>query len=344
MIASNFAPPPRHTFSRAARYVSYIPLYGIGVPLVRALDAAGLWTRIMAAAVARPNEAFGTYEPAASDVFVCAGFKSGTTWLLQIATQIAFRGEAEFENIHHVVPWPDGPPPFQRFMIPLADDSPLWRSPTGLRVIKSHLTLDKVPFSPVARYIAMVRDPKDVIVSGYHFLRSMIYGPLMPSVDHWIDFVLHERRAGDSWAAHLAGFWRVRDHENVLFLTYEDLKRQGRAGIERIAQFMGAALSESELASVARASSFEAMKREQARFDPGQVVPWGGSGYMLRNGRAGGSAELLTPAMQRRIDEICRAQLHELGCDFPYDEEFGGIVRSGGTWHGSDPRIRSQTS
>ena len=45
-----------------------------------------------------------------------------------------------------------------------------------------------MPYTDDARYIAVVRDPKDVCVSGYHFLRSMLWGPLAPSVERWVDY------------------------------------------------------------------------------------------------------------------------------------------------------------
>ncbi len=322
MIASDFASPPRRQFSSWSRYLSLGALYGLGVPVVRALDAAGIWPRVLATTARKLARPFGAYSPTAADVFVCAGTKSGTTWMLQIATQIAYRGAAEFENIHHVVPWPDAPPMIQPFIIPLADDSARQRAPTGLRVIKTHHLLTDIPFSPAARYIAVVRDPKDVVVSAYHFLKSMIYGPLMPSVDHWVDLFLGRGSQPGTWARHLAGYWRARHCGNVLFLTYEGLQRDMPAVVAQVANFMGVALTATELEAVVRAASWTVMKREQHKFDPGQVVPWSGSNYFLRKGQRGRSAELLTPAMQARIDKACRRDLRQLECDFPYDDAF----------------------
>jgi hypothetical protein len=323
MIASDFNPPLRKEFSVWSRYLSYLPLYGIGVPLVKLLDTTGHWPRIIATTTQRVTAAsFGAYEPSGADVIVCAGFKSGTTWVLQIATQIAYRGAADFTNIHHVVPWPDAPPIKQSQIIPLTDDSPRQRAPSGLRIIKTHLAQEQVPYSSAARYIAVVRDPKDVIVSGYHFLKSMIFGPLMPSVGHWVDLFLAGATGHASWGRHLASFWRIRDRSNVLFLTFESLKRDTPAAVAQIAKFMGVDLTGAELAAVVQASSWQAMKQNQKQFDPGQVLPWSGRDYFLRSGKSGGSGELLTPAMQLHIDEACRAELRRLECDFPYDQAF----------------------
>ncbi|HEX5047758.1 MAG TPA: sulfotransferase domain-containing protein [Gammaproteobacteria bacterium] len=322
MPASDFRPPERRPFKPWQRYLSYLPLYLLVVPLSRVLEVSGVWKKLVRRRGAMFG-AFGDYRARAGDVFACAGFKSGTTWLLQMATQIAHRGNAEFADIHQVVPWPDGPPMLKAHMVPIDDPSPLARSPTGRRVIKTHLPFEAVPYTEHALYIGLVRDPKDACVSGYHFMRSMVFGPAMPSVATWVEMFVQPSFAPVSWAAHLQSYWRVRDRPNVLFLTYEEMKRDSAAAILRIAAFMGVELAAAELAEVERRSSFAYMKQEQQRFNPGHVVPWGSaSGYMIRRGERGASDELLTPGQRRRIDDTCRAQLVALGSDFPYDATF----------------------
>jgi aryl sulfotransferase len=300
-----------------------IPLYAIAWPILKILELVGLWPRLMSRRPIAPSHAFGDYHPSAHDVFVCSYFKAGTTWTLQIATQIAFRGQAEFDNIHHVVPWPDVPaPPVARNIIPLSDRSPAERSPTGLRVIKTHLSRAHVPFTSEARYIVVSRDPKDCTVSAYRFVQALALGPLMPTIGHWVDYSLSPSFP-DPWPEHLAGYWAVRHEPNVLFLTYEQLSRDHAGSVRRMADFMGVDLTPAELASVVAQSTFAAMKAAGSKFEPGRVVPWGSERAMMRRGVSGGSSELLTPEQQRRIDDHCRSELLRLGCDFPYDAVFG---------------------
>jgi hypothetical protein len=321
--ASEFVAPSRRSFPAWVRVASLIPLYGIAWPIVKTLELFGVWPKIMARRPMAPAAAFGDYRPSAHDVIVCSYFKAGTTWTLQIATQIAFRGKAEFDNIHHAVPWPDVPAPaLARLMIPLADPSPAKLSPTGLRVIKTHLLREHVPFNRDARYIAVTRDPKDCTVSGYRFLQSLALGPLMPTVEHWVAFGMSPEFP-DRWADHLAGWWAVRHEPNVLFITYEELRRDHLGSVRKIAEFMGVELAPAELAAVVEQSTFASMKAAARKFEPGLIVPWGKEGAMMRRGQSGGSGELLTPEQQQRIDEHCRAELKRLGCDFPYDAVFG---------------------
>ena len=262
------------------------------------------------------------YVPTPHDVLVCSYYKSGTNWTMQIAVQIAHRGRAEFEHIHDLVAWPDMDAR-AGYAIPLSNDEPLRLAQTGLRVIKTHLALDALPYSPAARYICVVRDPKDVFVSSYHFTRAMILGPLMPTVDAWLDAYLSPDTAFGSWARHLASGWRLRSSGNVLFLTYENMRADLPAAVDKIAAFMGVALEPEQRAAVIERSTFAYMKKIGHKFDaPG--APWAkAGGAMMRRGQSGTSAELISAAQQRRIDDYWRGQLAGLGCDFPYDAQFG---------------------
>lgn len=321
--ASSFVPPPRPTFSPFATAASTAVLWATAVPVVKLLEATGHWPRMYARMAARMTGDFGDYAPGAGDVVVCSFFKAGTTWLLQIALQLAHHGEAEFDNLHYAVPWPDAPTGVARLIIPLSDPSPLALSPTGLRVIKTHLPHEDVPQAGEARYIALVRDPKDVIVSGYHFVRSLALGPMMPSVPHWAELFMTEDSPSWSWATHLAGYWRRREDPNLLFLTYEEMRADPPKAIARIAAFMGLSPSPETLEKVAERSSFQGMKREESKFSPGQIVPWSSpAGTLIRRGGQGGSGELLSPALKRKLDDHFRAELTRLNCDFPYDEVF----------------------
>jgi len=62
------------------------------------------------------------------------------------------------------------------------------------------------------------------------------------------------------------------------------------------------------------------MHRVDAKFANWRIVPWRGTGTMVRRGAQGGSSELLSLEQQRRIDDYCRAELRRLGSDFPYEE------------------------
>jgi Sulfotransferase domain len=312
----------RKSFSPWVRYPSLLLLYGLLVPITKVMEKTGLWHQLAKRRQSRrPMGNFGDYQTTPHDVFACVYFKSGTNWLMQILVQVIHHGAAGFEHIHDLVPWPDSPD--RHYAVPLSDEAAWKKSPTGLRVVKTHRSFHEVPYSPDAHYVCVVRDPKDVCVSGYHFLRAEGMGPMTPSVPNFVEFFLSPNFPFHPWAEYLDGCWRARDRANVLFMTYEEMKRDLRGTVCKIAGFLNVALSEEELEAVVRQSSFEHMKQIEHKFETGMMVPWAKPrGAMIRRGKHKGSHELLTPELQQRIDDHCRAELKRLGCDFPYDEAF----------------------
>ena len=296
-------------------------------PVVRVLDLFGQWPRALGRLINRAMSRFGPYQPGAHDVLVCSYFKSGTNWTMQIAVQIAHRAAARFEHIHDLVAWPEARRGARGIGVPIEDES-TWRdSPTALRVIKTHLRAGQVPYSPAARYICVVRDPKDVFVSSYHFVRDGMLGVLMPPKHKWLRMFLSPDAISGSWAEHVAGWWALRERDNVLFLTYEEMKADLPGSVRRIASLMGVALSQAELDSVVQQAGFEHMKSIEDRFNlGGRFRGHRAASRMIRRGQSGGSAEMLSTEEQQRIDAWCRTELVRLDCDFPYGRVFATPV------------------
>ena len=269
------------------------------------------------------KRAFNGYEPTEHDVFVCVYMKSGTNWMMQVVHQIANRDEGEFDEILNVVAWPDSPSP--EITIDINDPRPAQFSPTGLRAIKTHAPADYVPYNDKAKYLCVVRDPKDVAVSAYHFFRSVMLGSLMPTIATWVKYL----RGGGfgPWADFTSSYWAWRDRSNVLFLTYEEINEDTTGAILKIAALMNVELTDEELAKVVKLSSFEYMKGVDHKFYPGELTPFAdGGGRMVRRGQHGVSGEILSTEQQGSIDEGCREGLGALDCDFPFEQHYGGKV------------------
>ncbi len=264
---------------------------------------------------------FGDYQPTQHDVVVCTYPKCGTNWAMQIAYQIAMRGQGEFDHIHDVVPWPEFAK--QELLVPLSDGTARQAAPTGLRVIKTHLEWDRVPYTKDARYICILRDPKDAFVSNYHFVRDVMFGPLMPSVPIWLRLFFSDA-APFVWSDHLHSYWKDRHLPNLLILTFEEMKADLPNAVRSIAAFMGVELTEDEFNAVCEKSSFAYMKKNEEKFKPPALSPWSSPDrQMIRRGVSGGSSELLSLEQQRFIDTQCKTGLHRVGSDFPFDEVWG---------------------
>jgi hypothetical protein len=272
----------------------------------------------------RKKNPFRNYAPGPQDVFVMTYAKSGTNWMMQIAHQLIYHGKGEYDHLHEVVPWPDTTiMPFfmKRYAIPLEEATDWQQSPERKRVIKTHYNWDLLPYSKDARYIAVIRDPKDVFVSNYVFIRDGVYGRGMPSVDTWFDLYLSPHfPVGGSWAVNAAGYWAERHRPNVLVVSFKSMKRDLRGTVLKVADFLNIRASDEQVDEVCRLSSFDYMKRNDHKYAIGQVVPWRKPGAMIRKGQEGTSSELLSPERQRLIDRHFMTELERLGSDFPYAE------------------------
>ena len=259
------------------------------------------------------------YTPRPSDVYICTYAKSGTHWAMQAAQQIAYYGCVEYDHIHDLVPWVEN-----NFMSPipsLSDRTIADRAPTGLRIIKTHLQRRYLKFNPASTYIVIVRDPKEIIVSYYYFVNVLwqarvgVSYPLELYVKRFVSPCFIEA----PWAEHVAGWWQVRDRPNVLLLTYNELKADPRLCYRQMAAVMGVTLTARQMEQVACHSDFNYMRQHPKKFDLLEKTNANGSVAVLRSGRVGNSAELLTPAQQCAIDTWHRGQLQRLNSDFPYD-------------------------
>ncbi len=278
------------------------------------------WGEDMSHSAEFKREAFLGYEPGKQDVIVSTYPKSGTTWMLQLAHQISFLGEGDFEHQYDVMPWPDKLIPLNN--IELDDMSVEEASPSNLRIIKSHLEAEYVPYNPEAKYISVIRDPKDMLVSMILFengFNELLCGGSVP-VDAFVQSFKSERFQYQSWPAFIDSWWALRERENVFLVTFEDMKADPIGLISRVANFLGVELTPPQMLKVAEKTSFAYMKTNDHKFaqpawDSG-IVP------LVRSGKSGNAKELLSAEQQQQIDEFCVQELVRLGSDFPYQETY----------------------
>lgn len=293
-------------------------------PTVWALGKAGkgelLFRALSNSQKRKLDRKFGSYVPNARDVVIAVYAKSGTNWMMQIVQQLLYSGKAEFDHIHSVVAWPEtkNDPALRHYAIPLEDETPWRSSPQGKRAIKTHLNWEHIPYSVEAWYISVIRDPKDVFVSNYFFLRNML--PL-PSVAAWFRFFCSDEfYIFGSWAHSTAGYWAQRRRPNVLVLSFKEMKRDLEGTVRRVAEFLDVRLGADELALVCEKASFEYMQTVDEKFEVWNIIPWHSKTTMMRKGKQGGSSELLSKDQQRQMDNYFIGELKRLGSDFPYAE------------------------
>jgi len=145
-----------------------------------------------------------------TDVVITRYGKSGTTWTQQIVHTLRTRGDMDFDDISRVVPWIE-----VSIGLGLDLDAEQRANP---RAFKSHLSWDLVPKG--GRYINVVRNPADVIVSLHKFQEGWFLEPGAVSVDEFADGEFLKSR---NYFTHLRSWWPRRNDADVLFLAYEKM-------------------------------------------------------------------------------------------------------------------------
>ncbi|XP_050037806.1 sulfotransferase 1B1-like [Dermacentor andersoni] len=170
------------------------------------------------------------YSPHPDDIFVVSYPKCGTTWTQYLVLSVLTDGEppTSLEDFMLASPY------MEMMGAEAAEKMPR----PGL--LKTHLPFDKQPYSKQAKYIYVARNPYDVCVSYYYFLKSMTPKRVKDvsfSKFHQL-FVSGSVSYGD-YFDHLLSWYKHRHDNNVLFLTYEQLKKEPGFWTLKIANFLG---------------------------------------------------------------------------------------------------------
>jgi hypothetical protein len=137
------------------------------------------------------------------------------------------------------------------------------------RIIKTHLPANLCPDAAPARYIYVARHPVSCFASCVDFIATNVGGlaPGIEAFEEW--FCSPDLMWWGSWPDHVAAWWeRAERQGNVLFLYFEDMKRDLPGTVRQVAAFLGLSpLSEGEIAAVVEKCGFEYMQRNQDMFE-----------------------------------------------------------------------------
>ena len=181
------------------------------------------------------------------DVFIATYPKCGTTWMQQIVKLIANNGVENGIDLDVFVPWIE---------LMSLDEIESMSSP---RFFKTHLPYQLMPgggdpAKTDAKYIYIIRNPKDVAVSFYHFSRTE-----KTFVSFFEDFIVGNDQFGSIFS-HYRQWWFSKESPNILILTYEQMKRNLCFVVAQVASFLGYSLSDDIISSVAQQTTFNKMK------------------------------------------------------------------------------------
>lgn len=188
-----------------------------------------------------------------------------------------------------------------------------------IRYIKSHLPVELLPqeiHQKKPKMIYVARNPKDTCVSFYHYLK--LIHDYTATFDEFADLFLQGYNPLGSFWSHVLKYWEMRDQENVLFLTYEELKKNQVDVIKRTAKFLGKSITEEQIAGLCEHLKFSNMAANPAvnleHLLPRENVPE--NERFIRKGKVGDWRNYMSEELSQRFDEVTEKYMRGSGLRF----------------------------
>nr|XP_048281282.1 amine sulfotransferase-like [Myodes glareolus] len=252
------------------------------------------------------------------DVFIVTYPKSGTIWTQQILSLIYFEGHRNnTENLQTL-----DRAPFFEYNIRNVDFAKM-PSP---RIFCSHLPYYLVPKvfkNKKVKILYIYRNPKDVLTSYFHFSNLMVILEASDSVETFMQAFLDGRVVGSNWFDHIRGWYEHRHDFNIMFLSYEDMKKDLRGSVLKICSFLEKELSDKDVDSVVRQATFQNMKSDlRANYEDiirEEIGTRNDEGTFLRKGTIGDWKHHLTVDQDERFDRIFYRNMKNIPLKFIWD-------------------------
>lgn len=263
-----------------------------------------------------------------SDVIVATIPKSGTTWLKALTFAIVnrklFSPFSEnhpllSSNPHHLVPFFEynlytkySPPDLSAFSDP--------------RLFGTHIPFDAMPSSiknSNCKILYICRNPFDTFVSSWSFTNKIKPESMPPlEIEYAFDkFCNGVVGFGPFWD-HMLGYWRESKErpQKVLFLKYEDMKKDPNSHLKMIAEFLGCPFSLEEETSgvvdcIVKLCSFEKMKELEVNKSSVFAKNFE-SKHLFRKAEIGDWVNHFSPSMVERLSKLVDEKLGGSGLSF----------------------------
>ena len=183
------------------------------------------------------------------DVYLVSYPRSGNTWLRFLVGNLICPDEpVTFLNIEQRVP-----------SIYVNSDSSL-RMLSRPRILKSHEAF----FSKYRNVVYLVRDPRDVAVSYYHYLvkyKALSEGyPIVRFIDQLIDEQFDD--GFGTWSDHVLSWLAMQQsRDRFLLLRYEDILRDPARELTKLAGFLNVDATPERVQKAVELASADSMRR-----------------------------------------------------------------------------------
>lgn len=190
---------------------------------------------------------------------------------------------------------------------------------SGPRYIVSHLPLSLFPpkILDTCKVVYVTRNPMDTCVSLFRFLESR--PDEKQDFKTFFDNFIDGNVVFSPYWNHVGEAWSLRDHPNLCFLTFEDMKKDLRKTVDDVAKFFNKDLSEEQVEKLIDHLSFDSMQKNPSVNNEhlkksGKVK---GNAQFIRKGVVGDFKNHLTPAMEQKMKSWCEQERGS--CDLRFE-------------------------
>jgi hypothetical protein len=254
------------------------------------------------------NRSLGLHRPGRDllilpdDIFLVSFPKSGNTWTRFLLANLRFpERPATFANIHLLIACPT-----------VTTKREFERMPRP-RIIRSHECFD--PRYP--RVIYIVRDPRDVVLSQYHYHRKLRKieddSPLEKFVTR---FLAGETCPHGSWGQNISTWLSTMQGDpRFLLLRYEDLIADTSRELAKVVAFLHLPAGPEQIAQAVERSSADQMRKlEEKQMDKNALMKGSRKDLsFVRSARSGGWRTDLPVPMVARIEAAWGPLVQHLG-------------------------------
>ncbi|XP_073321269.1 sulfotransferase family 5A, member 1 [Pagrus major] len=254
------------------------------------------------------------------DILIASYPKSGTTWMQEIVTLISNRGDP---HLSQTVPnWARAPWLEQHYFAAVLEASSI--TP---RVITTHLPhhlLGPALQSSKAKVIYVSRNPKDVLVSFYHFHKMANFLPEPGTFPEFLHRFLEGTLSYGSWFDHVKEWTsQTATMSNLLHITYEEMSLDLHGTIKRVSSFLQCPLVEDEVNSCVKHCSFSSMKDNKMvnyTLIAGEIMDHG-KGSFMRKGKIGDWKNMFTEEQNQYFRSVFKSKMQNCTLEFVWEEQ-----------------------
>ncbi|XP_054720276.1 sulfotransferase 1 family member D1-like [Uloborus diversus] len=256
-----------------------------------------------------------SYEAREDDIYIASYPKTGTTWTQEIIylihSDLDFEG-AKTKGLDERFPYVE----HARTDICYVKEM---KSP---RLLKTHLPYSLLPtdiHKKQCKIIYITRNPRDVVVSYYHFACMLKETHYTGTFEQFFERFISSRATYSPFLMHNIEFWNKRNEKNILFLFYEDLKKDLHTNVMKIASFLEKQLTTENINAIIEHCSFQNMAKSNTVALSSNDVVGGSVGKFFRKGQVGDWKNYLTPEQIERLDEEVVKVCGKSGLEYTYE-------------------------